>query len=148
MQRTEPSLALSSNCHPVGTLRRYDSLMNNVVSFLRDTKSIGELSELIVAAELGRAGYHVSLPLGESKRYDLIVDDGESLFRVQVKTGRLRNGAILFGSLRWSEPRNRQYSKIRWAKDYLVSKVPLPKLILVGSGDVDVVTETDPAAPS
>jgi PD-(D/E)XK endonuclease len=44
------------------------------VSFLRDTKSIGELSELIVAAALARAGYLVSMPVGENARYDLIVD--------------------------------------------------------------------------
>jgi hypothetical protein len=35
----------------------------NSVSFLRDTKSIGELSEIIVAAELVRAGYDVAFPL-------------------------------------------------------------------------------------
>jgi PD-(D/E)XK endonuclease len=68
------------------------------VSFLRDTKSIGELSELIVALELARAGYLVSMPLGENQRYDLVVDDGDKVSRVQVKTGRLRNGVILFNT--------------------------------------------------
>jgi Holliday junction resolvase-like predicted endonuclease len=66
------------------------------VSFLRDTKRIGKLSELVVATELVRAGYSVSIPIGERCRYDLIIDDGNALARVQVKTGRLRNGAILF----------------------------------------------------
>lgn len=68
------------------------------VSFLRDTKSVGDLSELIVALELARAGYSVSMPLGENQRYDLIIDDGDKLSRVQVKTGRLRRGAILFNT--------------------------------------------------
>lgn len=72
--------------------------MKNIVSFLRDTKSIGELSELIVALSLSRAGYFVSKPLGESTRYDLVIDKDGKLSRVQVKTGRLRNGVILFNT--------------------------------------------------
>ena len=66
------------------------------VSFLRDTKSVGELSEMIVATELIRAGYRIAIPLGENHRYDLIIERENVLSRVQVKTGRLRNGAILF----------------------------------------------------
>ena len=62
----------------------------------RDTKSKGDISELRVATELTRAGYAVSKPLGENQRYDLIADDGERLHRVQVKTGRLRRGVIMF----------------------------------------------------
>ena len=41
-----------------------------------------------------RAGYIVSKPLGDSHRHDLIIDDGEVLERVQVKTGKLHAGAI------------------------------------------------------
>lgn len=68
--------------------------MNNIVSFLRDTKSIGELSEMFVALQLARAGYVVAKPFGENTRYDLLIDDGKVLSRVQVKTGRLRKGAV------------------------------------------------------
>lgn len=60
----------------------------------RDTKAIGDRSELEVAVALARAGYIVSKPLGDSHRYDLIADDGERLSRVQVKTGRLTSGSI------------------------------------------------------
>jgi hypothetical protein len=62
----------------------------------RNTKAIGDLSELEAARALARAGYLVSKPLGDSHRYDLIIDDGDVLARVQVKTGRLRNGVIKF----------------------------------------------------
>ncbi|MBV9700763.1 MAG: hypothetical protein JO078_11650 [Candidatus Eremiobacteraeota bacterium] len=72
--------------------------LTNCISFLRDTKSIGELSELIVATALARKGYLVAKPIGENARYDLIIDLDEKLSRVQVKTGRLRNGAILFNT--------------------------------------------------
>jgi hypothetical protein len=60
----------------------------------RNTKAIGDQSELEVAVALARAGYIVSKPLGDSHRYDLIIDDGIKLSRVQVKTGRLTAGSI------------------------------------------------------
>jgi hypothetical protein len=62
----------------------------------RNTKLIGDISELQVAAALAQAGYIVSKPFGENARYDLVADDGERLFRVQVKTGRFRNGIIRY----------------------------------------------------
>lgn len=62
----------------------------------RDTKSKGDLSELRVAIELTKLGYFISKPLGENQRYDLIADDGQRLHRVQVKTGRVRGGVIMF----------------------------------------------------
>jgi hypothetical protein len=43
------------------------------------------------------AGFAVSVPFGENTRYDLVIDDGCSLARVQCKTGRLREGGV-----RWS----------------------------------------------
>jgi len=42
------------------------------------------------------AGYAISVPFGENTRYDLVIDDGATLARVQCKTGRLRGGAIEF----------------------------------------------------
>jgi PD-(D/E)XK endonuclease len=41
-------------------------------------------------------GFAVLLPFGENTRYDLVVDDGAELRRVQCKTGRLYKGAIRF----------------------------------------------------
>lgn len=62
----------------------------------RDTKSVGDVSEACVLAALVKAGYVVSKPFGENCRYDLVADDGERLHRIQVKTGRLRKGVIVF----------------------------------------------------
>jgi hypothetical protein len=62
----------------------------SVLSLLRDTKSIGELSEMIVMGALASAGYRVAIPLGENHRHDLIIEKGGSLSRVQAKTGRVR----------------------------------------------------------
>jgi hypothetical protein len=62
----------------------------------RDTKVVGDVSELRVMAALARAGYVVAKPFGENARYDLIVDDGSTLQRVQVKTGRIRGDVLMF----------------------------------------------------
>jgi hypothetical protein len=43
-----------------------------------------------------RAGYLVSIPFGENHRYDLIIEKDFVLSRVQVKTGRLRKGVVIF----------------------------------------------------
>ena len=62
----------------------------------RNTKRIGDLSEIMVLGALIRAGYYVSIPFGEDHRYDLIAEKDDVLYKVQVKSGRLRKGAILF----------------------------------------------------
>jgi PD-(D/E)XK endonuclease len=62
----------------------------------RDTKSVGDYSELMVIAALIRHGYLISIPFGENHRYDVIADNGERLLRIQVKTGRLQGGIINF----------------------------------------------------
>lgn len=38
-------------------------------------------------------GYSVSIPLTESQRYDIIVDDGETLYRVEVKTSSFKRAS-------------------------------------------------------
>lgn len=77
----------------------------------RDTKTIGDRSELEVMLALSRAGYLVSIPFGENQRYDLIADKDGVLSRVQVKTGRLRNGVISFRP--WSSHSHRNGPHVR-----------------------------------
>lgn len=59
----------------------------------------GEFTEATVVAELKRRGIPVSMPFGDNERYDVIVETprGE-LVTLQVKTGRLRDGKVLFGA--------------------------------------------------
>lgn len=59
-------------------------------------KRIGDRTTLAVMLALTDSGYDVAVPFGENTRYDLIVDDGVQLLRVQCKTGRIRGGAIEF----------------------------------------------------
>ena len=61
-------------------------------------KAKGDRSTLAIMLALSEAGYSVLVPFGENTRYDLAIDDGVSLKRVQCKTGRLREGAIRFAA--------------------------------------------------
>ncbi|HEY5660936.1 MAG TPA: group I intron-associated PD-(D/E)XK endonuclease [Gaiellaceae bacterium] len=59
-------------------------------------KDKGDRTTLAVLLALRACGYAVLVPFGENTRYDLVIDDGGSLSRVQCKTGRLRAGAVWF----------------------------------------------------
>ena len=61
-------------------------------------KDVGDKSALAIMFALRLLDYGVLVPFGENTRYDLVVDTGKSLRKVQCKTGRLRNGAVLFAT--------------------------------------------------
>ena len=64
----------------------------------QNTKRKGDISEIEVLLAYKRAGYIVSVPWGENVGYDLLVDNGKKIDRVQVKTGRFHknNNTITF----------------------------------------------------
>ena len=49
---------------------------------------------MVLAAFL-KVGKVVLQPFGDNQRYDLVLDEGGKFVRVQVKTGRLKDGAIV-----------------------------------------------------
>jgi hypothetical protein len=61
-------------------------------------KDIGDRSTLTIIFAFRLQGWSVLVPLGENTRYDLVVDRGAQLRRVQCKTGRLREGAVVFNA--------------------------------------------------
>jgi PD-(D/E)XK endonuclease len=61
-------------------------------------KAKGDRSTLAIMLALHEAGYDLLVPLGENTRYDLAIDDGSCVARVQCKTGRLRHGAVTFNA--------------------------------------------------
>jgi len=61
-------------------------------------KDIGDRTTLAVMLALREHGLSVAVPFGENTRYDLVLDDGNRLLRVQCKTGRLRLGAVEFAT--------------------------------------------------
>jgi hypothetical protein len=61
-------------------------------------KRIGDRTTLAVMLALIDAGLEVSVPFAENCRYDLVIDRGTRLTRVQCKTGRLREGVVRFST--------------------------------------------------
>ena len=61
-------------------------------------KDVGDRSMLAIMYALRARGYDLLVPFGENTRYDLVIDNGRSLAKVQCKTGRLRAGAIHFAT--------------------------------------------------
>ena len=59
-------------------------------------KVVGDKTTLAVMAALYEAGYDLYTPFGENTRVDLIVEKGGELLRVQIKSGRLREGTVRF----------------------------------------------------
>jgi PD-(D/E)XK nuclease superfamily protein len=59
-------------------------------------KDVGDRSTLAIISVLRELGYGIYLPFGENTRCDLMLERGVDTVRVQCKTGRVRNGAIVF----------------------------------------------------
>jgi hypothetical protein len=51
-----------------------------------NTKTKGNYSEMVIASKFLEYGFYVSFPFGDNAPYDLIVDNGVKLFKVQCKT--------------------------------------------------------------
>jgi PD-(D/E)XK endonuclease len=58
---------------------------------VRETQRKGDIATTSAIATFTRLGFDVSVPLTESAPYDLVVDDGESLRRVQCKYAATRD---------------------------------------------------------
>lgn len=58
------------------------------------TKTKGDLGQAMVMADTLKRGYKVALPLGEDWRYDLIVEKGNKLLRIQCKYTESTKGVI------------------------------------------------------
>jgi hypothetical protein len=59
-------------------------------------KVVGDKTTLAVMTVLYEVGYELYTPFGENTRADLIAVRHDRVLRVQIKTGRLRNGVVQF----------------------------------------------------
>src|ERR1051326_769386 len=64
--------------------------------------SIGIVSEIMITAALMKYGRQVLKPINPESRYDLVIEDEDKFLRVQCKTGRLKNGVIVFAVAKMS----------------------------------------------
>jgi len=58
---------------------------------VRNTKRRGEIVEIAFLHTVANMGFAVTKPYGDSEPYDFIVDSGNRLWRVQVKSCQYRN---------------------------------------------------------
>lgn len=61
---------------------------------------LGNHSESVVLAAYLKAGFTVSIPFGSGAIYDLLVDSGSNIFKIQVKTGWISKGVLRYKCLR------------------------------------------------
>ena len=83
---------------------------------MQHPKDVGDRTTLAVMLALREAGYGLLVPFGENTRYDLVIEEGNRLAKVQCKSGRLRQGAV-----RWSMCSNYAHHRAPHAvrRDYL-----------------------------
>ena len=67
-----------------------------VCVLFKTNKQIGNTSLGIAIAYFSSHGYVVSLPLNDTQDYDLVVDDGSSLLKIQVKGTSYRTKYNIF----------------------------------------------------
>ncbi len=60
----------------------------------------GNRTEGIVLCAYLNAGFNVSIPFGTGASYDLVVEAGPSLLKIQVKTAWVSNGCVIYKSQR------------------------------------------------
>ena len=74
----------------------------------------GNAAESGVLNALVRAGLHVMVPFGGGSPFDLIAVTPEgTLYRLQVKSGRVRNGCVIFNTCSTDHGRGRQHYRGR-----------------------------------
>jgi len=103
-----------------------------------DTKDIGELSEATVLTKLKSLGFTVSTPFGDNARYDLIFDDENHLYKVQVKTGKLKErGVVTFNTASNCHNSEENYQKGYAEKDIDLFIVYCPQNEQIYAVDVE-----------
>lgn len=99
-------LKTCTGCSPAKHAGMAAKLHPSVVPANSSTR--GDASVGAIVALLLRCGYAVSLPFGNNQRYDIIVDDGMRLLKVQCKTGLMINGCISFPVSRMNYSKQRR----------------------------------------
>jgi hypothetical protein len=64
-----------------------------------NSKQRGELAEMMFMVKAAQKGFATAKPYGDSRRYDFILDVGQRLWRVQVKSSSARQNGSYFVNL-------------------------------------------------
>ena len=91
------------------------------MSMYHEQQQKGLLTELRCAEKFIELGFSVSFPYGNADRYDMLVDTGSRIFRVQVKTASLNEN----GSYTVSTVTSVATSSTRYKKHYDETQIDL-----------------------
>lgn len=69
-----------------------------------NTAQKGDISVAMVIARFLQSGAVVLKPMSDAHRYDIVIDRGNGFERIQCKTGRFRNGCVVFNTCSISSP--------------------------------------------
>lgn len=92
-----------------------------------NSKNKGDISEAMILTRFLELNIPVSIPFSDNESYDLIIDINGILKKVQVKTGRLRNGVIIFNtcnSINTNIIKNRKEESYIGKVDYICMYCP------------------------
>ena len=109
-------------------LGRASALLNELTIYydMMNSKEIGNLTELQCITNLYALGCNVSLPFGNSQKYDLILEYKNKLYKVQVKhaNATFENGKIAYFTFktRWQSHNQSGYA---WTP-YTEEDIPNP----------------------
>jgi hypothetical protein len=105
-----------------------------------NTKTKGQITEASVALALLRKGKTILTPYGENQRYDLVIEEPSGVFKtIQCKTGRYKQGCIVFNLYSVIRDKSGKYKKTKYANtvDYYGVYCPeTDKCYLIPSVDV------------
>ena len=82
-----------------------------------NTKEIGNLTELQCITRLYEIGCDVSIPFGNSQKYDLIIDHNGVLYKVQVKHANEHEGTHFTIRTRWQGHNTTGYTQTSYTKE-------------------------------
>ena len=83
---------------------------------MRNTKEIGNLTELQCITALYELGCDISLPFGNSQKYDLIMDYQGQLYKVQVKHANEHEDTHFSFRTRWQGHNTSGYTQTSYTK--------------------------------
>lgn len=90
---------------------------NSHISFIMNSKEIGNLTELQCITALYALGCDVSIPFGNSQKYDLIMDYKGKLYKVQVKHANEVEGEYFTFKTRWQGHNTSGYTQTSYTKE-------------------------------
>ena len=84
---------------------------------MRNTKEIGNLTELQCITALYELGCDISIPFGNSQKYDLIMDYEGTLYKVQVKHANEHEDTHFSFKTRWQGHNTNGYTQTSYTKN-------------------------------